>query len=57
MISKPGIMTGGEDKCRRFKVLLKLRDQQTKAFMYIYRLLYQSITVTENQKSIIDIKT
>ena len=34
---------------------LKLRDQQLKTILYIYRLLYQNLMVTTNQKSTIDI--
>ena len=34
---------------------LKLRDQQLKTIMYIYRLLYENLMVTTNQKSIISI--
>ena len=37
-----------------FKMHLKLRDQQLKAIMYMYILLYQNLTVTVNEKSIID---
>ena len=50
-------MRGGEYKCRVFKMLLKLRDQQRKTIRYIYRLLYRNFMVTTNQKSIIDIHT
>ena len=34
---------------------LKLRDQQLKTIMYLYRLLYQNLMATANQKSTIDI--
>ena len=36
---------------------LKLRDQQLKTILYIYRLLYQNFMVTTNQKSVIDTHT
>ena len=55
MISKPVIMRGGEYKCRIFEMHLKLRDQQLKTIMHMYRLLYQNLMVQTNQKSIIDI--
>ena len=54
---KPEIVWGGEYKCRLFKMHLKLRDQQLKTMLYIYRLLHQNLMVTTNQKSIIDIYT
>ena len=36
---------------------LKLRDQQLKTIMYIYRQLYENLMANTNQKSIIDIHT
>ena len=36
---------------------LKLRDQQLETLLYKYRLLYQNIMVTDNQKSAIDTHT
>ena len=36
---------------------LQLRDQQLKTILYIYRLLYQNLRVTANQKSTIDTHT
>ena len=42
MILKPVIVRGGEYKCRIFETHLKLRDQQPKTIMHIYRLLYQN---------------
>ena len=42
-ISKPGIMTGGEYKCRVSKMCLKLGDQGLKTSMYKYRLLGASL--------------
>ena len=52
-------MRGKEYKSRIFEMHLKLKDQQLKTIMYIsmYRLLYQNLVVTANQKSIIDIHT
>ena len=35
----------------------KLRDQQLKTILYIYRLLYQNLMGTTNQKSTIDTHT
>ena len=40
-----------------FKMHLKLRDQQFKTIMYIYRMLYKTLMATTNQKFIIDIHT
>ena len=56
MISKP-VIVRGEYNCRIFKINLKLRDQQLKTITYMYRLLYQNLMVTANQKSVIDIHT
>ena len=39
MISKPAIIRG-QYKCRKWEMHLKLRDQQLKTILYIYRLLY-----------------
>ena len=36
---------------------LKLRDQQLKTTLYIYRLLNQNLMVTANQKSTVDTHT
>ena len=41
MISKLPNMKKGEDKSRTLKMYLKIRDQQPKTILYIYRLLYQ----------------
>ena len=57
VISKLLNMRGGEYMCRIFEIHLKLRDQQIKTTVYIYRLLYQNLMVTTNEKSIIDIHT
>ena len=54
MISKPVIGRGGEYKCRILEMHLKLRAQQLKTIMYIYRLLHQNLMATTNQKSKID---
>ena len=55
MISKEVIMRGGEYKCRVFKMHLKLRDQQLKTIMHLYRWLYKNLMLTTNQKPVIDI--
>jgi len=47
-------MRKGEDKCKILEMHLKLRDQPLKIILYIYRLLYQKLTVTANQKSAIE---
>ena len=44
-------------KCRALHVHLRLRDQQLKTILYIYRLLYQNFRVTANQKSTINTHT
>ena len=51
IILKPETVCGGEYKFRLFKMHLKLRDQQLKTILYIYRLLHQNLMVTTNQKS------
>ena len=43
-------MRRGEHKCRKWEMDLKLRDQQLKTTSYIYRLLYQNLMGTSNQK-------
>ena len=57
MVSKLAILTWGEYKRRTLELHLKLRDQQLKTILYVYRLLYQNLMVTSNQKSTIDIYT
>ena len=57
MISKPAIVRRGEHKCRMLEMHLKLKDQQLKTILSIYRLLYQNLMVTTNQKSAIDTHT
>ena len=56
MISKPA-MRRREYKCRILEMHLKLRDQQLKTILYIYRLIYQNLMGTANQKSTIDTHT
>ena len=56
-ISKPSIMRRGEHKCRILEMHLKLKDQQLKTILFIYRLLYQNLMITANQKSVIDTHT
>ena len=53
-ISKPAIVRKGEHKCRLLEMHLKLKDQQLKTILFIYRQLYQNIMRTANQKSTID---
>ena len=48
MISKSSIVRRGEHKCRILKMHLKLKDQQLKTILFIYRLLYQNLMVTAN---------
>ena len=47
-ISKPAIMRKGEYKYRILQMHLKLRDQQLKTILHIYRMLYQNILGTTN---------
>ena len=56
MLSKPAIVRRGY-KCRMLETHLKLRDQQLKTILYIYRQLYQNLMVTTNQNSTIEIPT
>ena len=51
IISNPVILSGGEDKCRILERHLKLSDQHLKTISHVYRLLYQNLMVTANQKS------
>ena len=53
MLSKPSIMRRGKQKCGILEMHLKLKDQQLKTILFVYRLLYQNM-VTANQKSAID---
>ena len=45
-ISKPAVMRIGEYTFRILEMHLKIRDQQLKAILYIYRLLYQNLIGT-----------
>ena len=56
MISKPAIMRR-RDKYMILEMLLKVKGQQLKSTFFIYRLIYQNLLVTKNQKSIIDTHT
>ena len=47
MIPKIGIMRG-EYKCKVIKTHLKVRDQQLRTIIYLYRLLYKNLMVTTN---------
>ena len=53
MISKPATVRRGEHKCRILKMHLKLKEQELKTILFIYRLLFQNLTITANQKSTI----
>ena len=53
MISKPAVVRRGEYKCRILEMHLKLKDQQLKTILFTYRLLYQNLMGTANQKSTI----
>ena len=50
MKTKPLMVRRGGHKCRVLEMHLKLKDQQIKTIFFIYRLLYQNIMVTANQK-------
>ena len=54
MPPKSEIMRWGGHKGRTLETHLKLREQQRKTILYMYRLLYQNFMVTANQKSTID---
>ena len=56
-ISKPAAVRRGEYKCRIWEMHLKLRDQQFKTILCIYRLLYQNLMGSANQKTAIDLHT
>ena len=43
-------MRRGEYKYRKWELHLKLRDQQLKTTLYIYRLLHQNLMGNANQK-------
>ena len=47
MTSKPAIVRR-EHKCRILEMHLKLKDQQLKKILFIYRLLYEILMVTAN---------
>ena len=46
-----------EHKCRILEIHLKLREEQLKTILYVYRLLYQNLMITLNQVSTIDTHT
>ena len=50
MISKQVIVRRGEHKYRILEMHLKLRNQQLKTTLYIYRLLNQNVMGNANQK-------
>ena len=49
-VSKTATMSRGEYKCRKWELHLKLRDQQLKTTLYIYRLLYCNLMGNANKK-------
>ena len=54
---KSEIMRRGGYKCRTLEMNLQLKEQQRKTISYAYRLLYQNLGITANQKSTIDTQT
>ena len=50
MKSKPATVRRGEYKRRTLEMHLKLRDQQLKTILFVYRLLYQNLMVTTKRK-------
>ena len=54
MKSKPATVRRGEYKRRTLEMHLKLRDQQLKTILFVYRLLYQNLMVTTKRKSTIE---
>ena len=54
MLLKSEIVREGGYKCRTLEMYFQLRYQQLKTIIYIYRLLYQNLRATANQKSTID---
>ena len=56
-ISKQAIVRRGEYKCRILEMNLKLKGQQLKTILFIYRLLNQILMVTTNKKSTIEAHT
>ena len=57
MISKPTTVRQGDHKHRILEMHSKLKDQQLKTILHIYRLLYQNLMGTTNQKSTVDTHT
>ena len=54
MISKEASMRRGKDKGRTLKMHWKGRDQQAEIILYTQKWLYQNITETTNQKTLMD---
>ena len=54
MILKPATMGREEQKFRDWELQLKLRDQQLKTTLHIYRLLYENLMGNVNQKATVD---
>ena len=57
MISKLAIVTRGEHKFRIMGMHLELKGQQLKNILFIYRMPYQNLIITTNQKCTIDTDT
>ena len=54
MILKPATMRREEQEFREWELHLKLRDQQLKTTLHMYRLLYQNLMGNANQKATVD---
>ena len=54
MISKLAPMRRGKYECKILEMHLKLKDQQLKIILHIYRMLHQNLVGTTNQKKTID---
>ena len=50
MVSKPALVRRGKYKSRILEMHLKLKDQQLKTILHIYRMLYQNLIGITNQK-------
>ena len=53
MILTLAIVRRGEHKCSIFEMDFKLKDQQLKTILFVYRLVYQNLMVISNWKSTI----
>ena len=48
MILTLAIVRRGEHKCSIFEMDFKLKDQQLKTILFVYRLVYQNLMVISN---------